>query len=405
MGWYHAKQVLDGDIPSASLKAVVEPWFLGGGASSPPGQTFAAWKAEVEGAGSTSFHANVADLTFGPTDLALVAGRTADNPRLLREIVDKGCKFIYLEKPGAPTVAELEGMAQYAEANGARVFMGYNKNVTKYVKLARDFETQTPGAVTTFIHNNAYKPEELGECFERNCEGMLKNMAVHELALLVTYYDVTVDNIDSVTFDEEYTSCQTINGFTDFDKIGFTIATKSGKTVSVKANRCGGSYSNAIVEVNGTEAFKSVTPDEELEKVVAEKQAAHPSYMPYFFLQHDDYVTLKESVSKHIADGLDGYPEGIATIAIAIDTLKVAESLTGMALKKFGPKIETVIIGCGVPERGMGWYHAKQILDGDIPSSTLKAVVEPWFLGGGADSPPGQTFAAWKAEVEGAGST
>ena len=103
--------------------------------------------------------------------------------------------------------------------------MGYNKNVTKYVTLAREFEVKirdhsftwfhpnnqpkaasptcsrglvgwlvgcqythtyarmpihfqakTPGAVTTFVHNNAYKREELPECFERNSEGMLKNM-------------------------------------------------------------------------------------------------------------------------------------------------------------------------------------------------------------------------------------
>uniref|UniRef100_A0A7S2XX34 Gfo/Idh/MocA-like oxidoreductase N-terminal domain-containing protein n=1 Tax=Fibrocapsa japonica TaxID=94617 RepID=A0A7S2XX34_9STRA len=337
MGWYHAKQVLDGDIPSATLQAVVEPWFLGGGADSPPGQEFAAWKAEVEGSGSTTFHASVDEVTFSPTACALVAGRTADNPNLLRKIVDKGCKFIYLEKPGAPTVPELEGMAAYAAENGARVFMGYNKNVTKYVTLAREFEAANEGASTTFIHNNAYKPEELAECFERNCEGMLKNMAVHELALLVTYYDVSVDNIESVSWDEEYTSCQKIGDYTDFDKIGFTVTTKSGKTVSVKANRCGGSYSNAICEVGGSEAFKSVTPDAELEAVVATKQAANPDWMPYFFLQHDDYITLKERVSSHIAEGKEGYPDGIATIDIAIETLKVAEFLTGKALEKFSP--------------------------------------------------------------------
>ena len=32
------------------------------------------------------------------------------------------------------------------------------------------------GASITFIHNNAYTPTELGECFERNSEGILKNM-------------------------------------------------------------------------------------------------------------------------------------------------------------------------------------------------------------------------------------
>ena len=51
--------------------------------------------------------------------------------------------------------------------------------------------------------------------------------------------------------------------------------------------------------------------------------------------------------------------------------------------------------------RGMGWYHAKQILDGDVPSATLTDIVEPWFLGGGKDGPGGAEFAAFKAEHEG----
>merc|ERR1712146_607717 len=101
-----------------------------------------------------------------------------------------------------------------------------------------------------------------------------------------------------------------------------------GKSITVKSNRCGGSYSEAIVSVDGKEVFKSMTPDEELENIVAVKQAAHPDYMPYFFLQHDDYVTLKERCCAHILSGAAGSPEGIATIQIAVDTLKVAEALT-----------------------------------------------------------------------------
>ena len=125
-------------------------------------------------------------------------------------MIAKGCTHIFLEKPGAPSVGELEEMAAYAEDKGVAVYMGYNKNVTKYVTLAREFEAKTPGAVTTFIHNNAYGTDELGECFERNSEGMLKNMAVHELALLVTYYGVTADTIESVVADKEYSNCLTI---------------------------------------------------------------------------------------------------------------------------------------------------------------------------------------------------
>jgi len=37
---------------------------------------------------------------------------------------------------------------------------------------------------------------------------MLKNMAVHELAILVTFYGVTSTNIVSVVPDKKYSSCQ-----------------------------------------------------------------------------------------------------------------------------------------------------------------------------------------------------
>ena len=136
---------------------------------------------------------------------------------------------------------------------------------------ALEAEGKNAGATTKFVHNNAYKEEELGECFERNAEGMLKNMAIHELALLATYYGVTVDNIESVTPDAEYSRCLTLTGpsgkeFTDFAKVGFTVKTKDGKTVTVNADRCGsteGGDSKAIVSVDGKEVFRSVTPDDD----------------------------------------------------------------------------------------------------------------------------------------------
>ena len=37
----------------------------------------------------------------------------------------------------------------------------------------------------------------------------------------------------------------------------------------------------------------------------------------------------------------------------------------------------------GAPKRGMGWYHAVQMLNGKVPSAALCYIVEPWFLGAG----------------------
>ena len=115
--------------------------------------------------------------------------------------------------------------------------------------------------------------------------------------------------------------------FTDFDAIGFTVTTTEGKTVSVYADRCGdaggGGYSEAIVEDEaGEEVARTKTPDAALLSVVETKQKAHPDWMPYFHLQHDDYITLKELASAHVLAGADGAPEGMATIDVAVDALK-----------------------------------------------------------------------------------
>jgi hypothetical protein len=44
---------------------------------------------------------------------------------------------------------------------------------------------------------------------------------------------------------------------------------------------------------------------------------------------------------------------------------------------------EVVLVGCGAPKRGMGWYHAVQMIKNKCPSAKLCYIVEPWFLGGG----------------------
>lgn len=313
----------------------MEPWFLGAGGDSPAGVEFKEWQDDTESKYGTTFALSLDDLPPATAPrLALISGRTADNPRLLTESIAHGAKCIYLEKPGAPTVAELDQMKSEAEAAGVEVLMGYNKNVCKYVRKTREFAAATPDSHVTFVSNNAYEntPESLGECFERNAEGMLKNMAIHELALLVSFYDVSVDNIAEVVADKEFSSMQTLKGpsgtdFTDFDKIKFTIKTKTGGQVSVQADRCGGTDSFATVsDGSGEEVFRYYMPDEEDKAHVKELEAKYPTAMPYFFTQDPDYITVKERVAKHTVDGKPA--EGVATIGVAVETLKVAEYLT-----------------------------------------------------------------------------
>lgn len=87
MGWYHAVQMLGNLVPHAKLCHIVEGWFLGPGASGPGGKEFAEFQKETEEHG-VAFYKTLAELppvSEGVKRLALISGRTADNPRLLSE--------------------------------------------------------------------------------------------------------------------------------------------------------------------------------------------------------------------------------------------------------------------------------------------------------------------------------
>ena len=79
--------------PSASLDYIVEPWFLGAGSDSPAGQEFKEFKDETESKYGTAFATSLDDLPEPKAPrLALISGRTADNPRLLTESIAHGAK-------------------------------------------------------------------------------------------------------------------------------------------------------------------------------------------------------------------------------------------------------------------------------------------------------------------------
>lgn len=266
--------------------------------------------------------------------LAIISARTSDNPSLFASCLNIGCHSIFLEKPGAPSVAELVEMQESAKKLGVKVFMGFNKNVSKYSEKTREYANAHPGTKVTFYHNNNYvnTPESLGECFERNSEGMLKNMAIHELALAVSFYNVSVDTIASVEADREYSKMQTLpgpstNDFTDFSKLKFTITTKDGSEVSIAADRCGGDDSIGVVtDKAGKELMRFTMPDTEDAPTIEDAEKRIPGAMPYFHVQDPDYCKLKQRVVQAISSGTSA--EGVATIDVAVETLRVAEYLT-----------------------------------------------------------------------------
>jgi hypothetical protein len=227
-------------------------------------------------------------------------------------------------------------------------------------------------------------------------QGMLKNMAIHELALLVTFFGVNSETLSDVVADKAYSDLRTEKGpssgedFTDFSRIGFTVTTKAGAKVSVYADRCGlelpdgamadgGMMYSSVSKLGAISASRRVVvfslhsndswpsheagggffvefeairtdltemlragiiqsrdimPDANLVATVEARSKENPDWMPYFHLQHDDYITLKERCTAHIASGASGDPEGIATIQIGYDTLKLAETLKPLLEKQ-----------------------------------------------------------------------
>ncbi|KAL7540499.1 hypothetical protein ACHAXR_010160, partial [Thalassiosira sp. AJA248-18] len=348
MGWYHATQILnEGCDIAARLDFIVEPWFLSeAGKSSPGGEEFAEFKKTLEATKGVKFFERVEDVPPVEGDnvkrLAIISARTSDNPSLFASCLGIGCHAIFLEKPGAPSVSELETMRDNAKNSGVSVFMGFNKNVSKFVSKARAYAKSHQGTKVTFLHNNNYEesPESLGECFERNSEGMLKNMAIHEIAIGVTFYGVSVDSIASVDADKEFSSCKTLKGpsgkdFTDFSKLKFTIKTKDGNEVSIAADRCGGDDSVGIVtDGEGKELVRFTMPDDEDAATIKNAEDRIAGAMPYFYVQDPDYATLKQRVAKAIAEGKPESAEGVATIDVAVETLKVAEYLTPILMEQ-----------------------------------------------------------------------
>uniref|UniRef100_A0A7S4K6K3 Gfo/Idh/MocA-like oxidoreductase N-terminal domain-containing protein n=1 Tax=Odontella aurita TaxID=265563 RepID=A0A7S4K6K3_9STRA len=334
MGWYHLTQLLE--MKQVNVRAVVEPFYLNKKVCKDIPNSFKELMVSLHESGVEC----VADINklvpFSKATLCLIAGRTSDNPALFRQCVHKGASVIYLEKPGAPSVRELNDMKALAETQSVKTYIGYNKNVTPYVQKAIELSQKVDNSHVFFCHNNSYSQADLPEVFARNPEGMLKNMVIHELALLVTFFGVTVDVIEKfevntrklfsekITTWKPGTSMPNPEYITDFSRVAFLIKTKKGREVSVMADRCGGNVSFAVVkDAKRREIKKFEFPDTDTARRVEEQVRADPEMMPYFFIQSDDYLELKNRVINATLAGKDA--EGVATISIGIEALKLAE--------------------------------------------------------------------------------
>lgn len=355
MGWYHSVQLLSGKCPSAKLIAVVEPFFLGNNTNakeSPFYESFKSFEASVNTTHpDVKFVASIHDLNMKPSPtspplLVIISGRTPDNPTLTLEVMHHlSPKAIYLEKPGAPSLEILDSVRRESVSSNIPIFMGFNKNVSSYVNDAMTFiqKHDNPGALTlTFASNNEYAPSDasLGECFERNSEGLLKNMAIHEVALLTSFFDVSPSTIDKIIVDTNFTCVKTLKGTdgvlrTDMEKVRVSLVSKNvvaGRPgcVGLSANRCGGnsdSWASITNTATGDEIARFNMVSEEGIPQLRELEAKYPGAMPYFLSQDKDYITLKESIAQFVLGTNSQTVQGVVDISIAIETMRVAEYL------------------------------------------------------------------------------
>ena len=341
MGWFHGLQLTEGECASARLSDVVEPWFLGAGKDSDAGAEFK--EGVVDQWTDTRFSDTLSKDTWsraGPgPKLALIAGRTVDNPGFFRQALAAGATHILLEKPGAPSVTELQAMASEASEANVPVFMGFIKNISPYFTEALGVANENPGSLVTLSSRNDYAKEDLGECFERNAEGLLKNMAIHELALAATFFGMradTITDVDTSGCDVDADGCdlQTLGVFSDFQRRDFVLTNKEGGRVRIIADRCGGDECRAVVTHEGKELLNRAMIDAPRQQVVEERMAAHPDWIGYLITQEPEYRELKERCAAAAVAG--EFPEGVATIEIAIEALKLAEYLTPLLSARLG---------------------------------------------------------------------
>ncbi|CAD7924548.1 unnamed protein product [Amoebophrya sp. A120] len=423
MAWFHCEQLRRGLIPNARLAGIIEPGLgLAKNAKDVPVTTWQFGDLSAKEKNEIQIVKSVADLVPRPgcSDLspvvrgksaneveqqefsscAVVACRTVDMCDQLRQLVDHGIRCIYLEKPGAFSAKELEQAKEYADRFGAKVYLGYNRNVAPYlqksVSYLSDFAQRT-GVTPKNVkdqqelvfhceHFNTYQPKDLFElCFARNPEGILKNMAIHELMIAVAFFGFKVDDLKDVRIlnskfhsfagnttgqtnslsDHANSVLAKLDG--DFSFLDFQLVHKDPDVpvFQITADRCGGDVVRATVAscCNRQKTYKilyqsSLDSGKPVGPALGAVSSAagspcwmtqYPDMMPYLRLQADTYRTLKEKVcfystssgadfraatsaapSRSAIASSSGGGGKVATIEDGVEALRLAEHLESL---------------------------------------------------------------------------
>ena len=255
----------------------------------------------------------------------MIAGRTCDNPGFFRQAIKAGATHILLEKPGAPTVGELEAMAREAKAAKVPVYMGFIKNISGYVEGALAAANGAAGAEaaeTKLGEPQRLHEATLQECFERNAEGMLKNMAIHEIALACQFPGASRRH--HYRRDPQPQGRQGFSRLrhadvrrqeTDFASVDVTLVNRSSARCRISADRCSGDL--LLRDRHGHVERRRFIPAGDGRRRAGQEgrrrgRRAHPDWFSYLYTQAGEYAKLKRVCAAHALAGTT--PPGVATI-------------------------------------------------------------------------------------------
>jgi predicted dehydrogenase len=335
VGWFHLMQFLD--MQHVFVRAVVEPFYLDERKCPYPPQSFVDLVVMLDEMGIKCVtHVGQLEMFRQPT-LCVISGRTHDNPGFYQECIGKCASHIYLETPGAPTIAQLRDMQSLAATSGVEVYMGYQRLCASYINKAVSLSRSVPKSHVFFAHNENYPREELSLVVGRRPEGMIRSMAAQELAVLVTQFGVKADEIDAFkvntkrVFSERQTFYNTESGIklTDFSRVAFKITTKNRRSTSVLADRCGGLVNFAVVKSHtGKELQRFQSHDESQVLMLQSDLREDKDISHQFIVESDEFLELKKRVVRSILGGDARMYLGLASIQDGIDVMALADYCT-----------------------------------------------------------------------------
>ena len=223
------------------------------------------------------------------TKIALIAGRTCDNPGFFRQAIKAGATTS-CSRSRARRVA-VEAMAREAKAAKVPVYMGFIKNISGYVEGALAAATAPPAPRTS---NQAGRATTTREATTRMLRAQRRGHAQEHghprdrspassgACAPTTLPDV----ICNAKGGKDSPGCdmRTLGGKTDFASVDITLVNSSGTKVRISADRCSGDGCCATVTdtSNGVVLYsQEMVGGERAKKVAAEAAARDRFSYPY----------------------------------------------------------------------------------------------------------------------------